>query len=624
MYDLGLKNEKAKDEFFQNARQLDEAVASSDYEATLNSLDAPGFLEYYRYIGQFAGCYKIANWKDYREYEPIQIEQLNQELVKHEKTEEKLELVDSFHEEELQSEKFLFSSKVRLLYDILDDNFVGDDKEEGINKVLESFNTSDKASFIAKIQSDRNLLESLIDKVNGTEKDEMFGIIGELFITSGFISRKKITSLNNSKNDSINAEFEKGRVNIEIESPQKGGMRDYRTTITKRISADPFDIIGMTYDGRQIQLPALLLLKSWTNTFGTPEGIFYNYYKEDLDWNKLSADEKDEYFTDFVTHYLPSGFIKAFGNPLQIIILSCITVITAGLFAELEGALLAIGLTMTAIDAKNSIEGIVQANRLKETSQTTHEAKKAAKYMADNIAKLSIDALNVICAVAGYLKGKKTIKNKQTTQNLINKSTVSKENLIKYLEGIDKSNASKGNPTNYAATYKKKGKWPDDVQIPRSNDFIDSEGKIKFLELAPNDGYVKGTKQTIKDGIDFPKKGTKVDRYGSPDGRYVSPIIDGKPYSYEQRSLPFIEDSRQYHVYEIQYDSIIEAINNIKNQTKRQAFLDDYYEFLSSDESCIFRKGQIAPAFGQKGGGVQFEFGFSIEQLKKMGYIVEK
>lgn len=413
MYDLGLKNEKAKDEFFHNARQLDESVASSDYEATVNSLDAPGFLEYYRYIGQFAGCYKIANWKDYREYEPIQIEQLNQELVKHEKTEEKLELVDSFHEEELQSEKFLFSSKVRLLYDILDDNFVGDDKEEGINKVLESFNTSDKASFISKIQSDRNLLESLIDKVNGTEKDEMFGIIGELFITSGFISGKKITSLNNSKNDSINAEFEKGRVNIEIESPQKGGMRDYRTTITKRISADPFDIIGMTYDGRQIQLPALLLLKSWTNTFGTPEGIFYNYYKEDLNWNKLSEDEKDEYFTDFVTHYLPSGFIKAFGNPLQIIILSCITVITAGLFAELEGALLAIGLTMTAIDAKNSIEGIVEANRLKESSQTTHEAKKAAKYMADNIAKLSIDALNVICAVAGYLKGKKTIKNKE-------------------------------------------------------------------------------------------------------------------------------------------------------------------------------------------------------------------
>ena len=81
---------------------------------------------------------------------------------------------------------------------------------------------------------------------------------------------------------------------------------------------------------------------------------------------------------------------------------------------------------------------------------------------------------------------------------------------------------------------------------------------------------------------------------------------------------------RQYHVYEIKYDSILEAINNIKNETKRNAFLDDYYEFINNGEACIFRKGQIAPAFEQKGGGIQFEFGFSIKQLKNMGYIVEK
>ena len=411
MYDLGIKNEKVKDDFFQNAWKLDQAINTDDYIDTLHSLDAVGFKEYYKLVGVFAKKYKIANWKDYNDYEPIQIEQLNLELIKHEKTEEKLELVDSFHEEELQSEKFLFSSKVRLLYDILDDNFIGDDKEEGINKVLESFNTSDKASFIAKIQSDRNLLESLIDKVNGTEKDEMFGIIGELFITSGFISGKKITSLNNSKNDSINAEFEKGRVNIEIESPQKGGMRDYRTTITKRISADPFDIIGMTYDGRQIQFPALLLLKSWTNTFGTPEGIFYNYYKENLDWNKLSDAEKDEYFTDFVKHYMGEAlFNELAGNPLGLLVITIVGILLAYL-AVIPAAIMAIaGAGLAGANIYAGSKMLTSALEQKQKASNMHEYKKAAKLFAESIAKIGVNTLMLIISL--IQTGKAVFKGK--------------------------------------------------------------------------------------------------------------------------------------------------------------------------------------------------------------------
>ena len=299
--------------------------------------------------------------------------------------------------------------------------------------------------------------------------------------------------------------------------------------------------------------------------------------------------------------------------------MSCIAILTGGLLAELQVALAAAGIVMSVADAKNAVSGIVQANKQKEASTTMHEAKKAAKVMAESIAKLTLDVINVICTVAGYFKGKKKIVNKETNQALLKKSSVSEEDLIKYLESIDNYNAkNKGTVTNYALEYKNKGKWPDEVQIPRDIEFLNEYGLIRYSELAPNDGYVKGTKLSLKDGIELPKKGSLIDRYGSTDGRYPSPIIDGKPYAYEQRSLPFVEDSRQYHVYEVQFDSVLEAINHITDKKLKNIYLKRY-------ERCkfLFRKGIIAPAFNQVGGGIQYEFEFKVSDLLKMKYLRE-
>ena len=245
-----------------------------------------------------------------------------------------------------------------------------------------------------------------------------------------------------------------------------------------------------------------------------------------------------------------------------------------------------------------------------------HEAKKAAKVMANSIAKLTLDVINVLCTVAGYLKGKKKIVNKETNQTLLNKSSVSDDGLIKYLENIDRYNAkNNGMVTNYALEYKNKGKWPDDVQIPRQESFLDKNGCIDWETWAPNGGR----EGVVLKGEDFsPHKGSLIDRYGSTDGRYTSPIVDGKPYTYEQRSLPFVEDSRQYHVYEVQYDSILEAINNISDARLRNIYLKRY-----GKSNFHFRKGKIAPAFNQTGGGIQYEYEFKISDLLKMKYLRE-
>ena len=195
----GITNSQERDIFWREAWKVDQGRFSDDFEPIVKGLDAVGFREYYKYIGKFATKYKIGCWKEYNEYEPIVIEELNDELSKHDKTEEKLDLINSFKIEELQSEAFLFSSKMKVLTDILDDFFVLDNKEQGINKVLASFSSEDKAAFISKLQNDNTILNNLINKIDGAEQREMASLIGEMFISSGFLTDQKVTLLDNKQ-----------------------------------------------------------------------------------------------------------------------------------------------------------------------------------------------------------------------------------------------------------------------------------------------------------------------------------------------------------------------------------------------------------------------------------------
>ena len=424
--DSGIENSWEREYFWTEANKVDQGRLTKEYEQTVSSLDAQGFNAYYKFIGEFAARYKIGCWEEYNQYEPIVIEELNDELGKHAKTEEKLELIDSFTVDELQSDSFIFDSKVQVLYDILDDSRVKDNKEKCINKVLSCFNSNDKAGFISKIQSDRHLLDALVDKVNGTEKDEMLALLGEMFISSGFIKDQKAVLLNNNKTDRVTATFKKGNINIDVKSPVPGGARDYATTKSKSITASPFDLIGLNYDGREIKVPALLLLNSWSNSAATPEGIFFNYKDEDIDWSKLSDEEKDKYFFDYVKHYLPSGFFAAIGNPVHLIAVSlisaCFAILTGGTgaMAQLSIALSGAGIVMSGIDCGFAVRDIVNVGKLKDESQTVHEVKQAAKLMAKHIARLTLNGIDIICNFVDIVKSgtiiqteKKQIQSKE-------------------------------------------------------------------------------------------------------------------------------------------------------------------------------------------------------------------
>ena len=86
--DSGIDNAWDRDYFWREADKVDQGRLKKDYEQTVSSLDAVGFNEYYKYIGKFATTYKIGCWEEYNKYEPILIEELNDELGKHKKTQE--------------------------------------------------------------------------------------------------------------------------------------------------------------------------------------------------------------------------------------------------------------------------------------------------------------------------------------------------------------------------------------------------------------------------------------------------------------------------------------------------------------------------------------------------------
>ena len=124
-----------------------------------------------------------------------------------------------------------------------------------------------------------------------------------------------------------------------------------------------------------------------------------------------------------------------------------------------------------------------------------------------------------------------------------------------------------------------------DELIVSNSKFLDVNGNIDWDTWAPNGGRVPGS---VQEGhiLDV---GDIIDRYGNPYGKYVSPV----GVTYEQRALPYIKNPNAYHRYEV-----IKPIDNV---------------IVS----------QIAEAFEQVGGGVQYELPSTINKLIKDEFLRE-
>jgi hypothetical protein len=208
-------------------------------------------------------------------------------------------------------------------------------------------------------------------------------------------------------------------------------------------------------------------------------------------------------------------------------------------------------------------------------------------------------------------------KKYKATSELLSESTCSNNDLYSYLKSIDSVAAN---------IFFKSGNWPEGVQIPKSHEVLNPDGTINWDE-AREGGYVLDSKgNAIKEQY-TPFVGEVIDRFGPPNGRYVCPVKDGKPYSYNKRSLPFVEDAMQYHQYKIKDDlskieEYVESCTDIVLRINIQDYID--YWCNGDYKKAITYMGVIAEveAFG-KGGGVQYELPIPIEWLIQLKLLEE-
>lgn len=199
---------------------------------------------------------------------------------------------------------------------------------------------------------------------------------------------------------------------------------------------------------------------------------------------------------------------------------------------------------------------------------------------------------------------------------LLSQSTCSNETLYQYLyqEG-----------PHYATTFAQTGQWPSNIPIPKNSTVLDSSWRFDW-DQAPKGGFVLDSKgEPIKSEY-IPKIGDVLDRYGDPNGTYLAPVNDGHPYSYDERSLPYVEDASKYHQYVVKGDfsdikSYIDACDDPALLTEITMVVEKYY---SGDYNSLKTYiGDIAPAFGTTNGGTQVKLPLSVNLLERLGLIEE-
>ncbi|WP_419887688.1 glycohydrolase toxin TNT-related protein [Neobacillus niacini] len=198
-------------------------------------------------------------------------------------------------------------------------------------------------------------------------------------------------------------------------------------------------------------------------------------------------------------------------------------------------------------------------------------------------------------------------------EGVLKKTNCSPTELNTYLQKIDKDLAEK---------YVETGQWPEHIQVPKDPSVLNPDGSINWDEV-PKGGYVLDKNGNAVKETHIPDQGEVVDRYGPANGRYTSPVIDGKPYNYDQRSLPYVEDPSKYHQYKItgDFNDIESYVNQTPDPVLREKVttLMDAYD-LTYDDLKI-QKGDIAPGFGSTGGGIQYEMPLPVDLLEGLGLI---
>ena len=197
-----------------------------------------------------------------------------------------------------------------------------------------------------------------------------------------------------------------------------------------------------------------------------------------------------------------------------------------------------------------------------------------------------------------------------SVQKLVKQSTCTTEELYRYLSVCAGAEA--------ATNYQKTGNWPEGVQIPKSSAVLNAEGDVDW-DQAPQNGYTLNADGTPKRERYTIRAGEIIDRFGGAGGRYVCPVIQDQAFTYSQRSLPYIENSADYHRYKVIGDfAELEAYIADCMDAELKAEITEYVEkYYNGDYSTtVAYRGEAAAVQGWgEGGAIQYELPLKIEWL---------
>lgn len=163
-----------------------------------------------------------------------------------------------------------------------------------------------------------------------------------------------------------------------------------------------------------------------------------------------------------------------------------------------------------------------------------------------------------------------------------------------------------------------------DRMVIKSPDCINEDGTMKWPEEG---GYVLKKDGTADKQKVFLKKGDVIDRYGSENGTYVSPVPKNGRYNYASRALPYIENENAYHQYEITRDfsELSDAVKNCKDEELVKSLKVDAKRYNINLENLEIYGGKIAghKPFDSAGGGMQYQLPLNIKYLKALGFMKE-
>ncbi|WP_431802454.1 glycohydrolase toxin TNT-related protein [Microbacterium sp. bgisy203] len=164
-----------------------------------------------------------------------------------------------------------------------------------------------------------------------------------------------------------------------------------------------------------------------------------------------------------------------------------------------------------------------------------------------------------------------------------------------------------------------------DELVPRP-ECLDGAGNIDWSQ-APGNGFRLDADGNPITRDHVPDAGDRFDRYGDERGRYVSPVPEDGPFSFDSRSLPYQENPNAYHQYEWSHSpSDVQAVYSGLDDVTRASVDADLAKYgLEVGDLAHVTRGEAAPipAWGTAGGATQDLLPASVALLKDMGMIVE-